>query len=172
MAGVVIDTRSGRAFHAVLGLLFGIALVWAAQLRLFGLSAVYLPVFALVLWPRYASKSLTIFCVFLLGLYMDLVTGGPAGAWALIYTFLVLIIRPRSREREKSIWYHWGQGLIWLFVAIVLTAIAARLGVGAWPQLLTTVQAFAITALLFAPVYGLRQSLRHMTIDVDDFGYA
>jgi rod shape-determining protein MreD len=124
----------------------------AAPIRIFGLGLPE-PVFALVLafaWPAIRPSMFAPFLLVLLGLFLDLLWGGPLGLWplalAVVYG-LVLAIRPTLTGRDGV--FMW----VWYAVACLLA-----FGVGAVvtlvkddhaPSLISLFWQYSVTVLLY-----------------------
>lgn len=122
---------------ALQGLLFGFILVVFSLITIdFGsveIGLTFLPLIAIVLWPNRASVSWSLVSMFLLGLFMDIVSGGPIGLWAFSYLVINLVIGENVRLGMGFLQSYW-----WFFVAIVIAIgllfVLGGLVLGHWPR--------------------------------------
>jgi len=78
------------------GLVIGIVLVFPALLSMdigrvnFGFN--FLPIAVIYYWPRAASYTWSLLCVFLLGLFYDMASANTLGMWALAFLVLFMVL--------------------------------------------------------------------------------
>ncbi len=151
------------------GLLIGILLVFAslADINLGGLHVgfVFLPVIAIYFWPPLASYSLSLICVFLLGLLHDVASDGPIGIWTMSYMFLFMIMGGGVRTKQK---FSTALGFFTLALGLVffMSFVFGLFAMGRWPNIASLFVSALATILMFPLFYWLHalfSSTRHET---------
>ena len=144
---------------ALQGLLLGVLLIYPALLSLsiFGVrfGFVFLPVVAIYYWPRQASYSWSLICVFSLGLLYDLISAGPFGVWTLSLLALYLVLSTGESIKTGLMRGVLGYTLCVAFI-FALVSIIGRVFVGHWP-ILSALFLNAVTSIAVFPLlYWLR----------------
>lgn len=156
---------------AVQGAAFGVFLLVFAlitfRLGRFEVALTFIPLVAVYLWPRHAATGLSSALIFLLGMAVDILSGGPVGLWAFIYLALYGVFRPDLRGRDKGLGSMWGVFCFWVAGAMIITLIlgaifvSGRTGTGA-------LALQAIVALILFPVlYVLNKTVIQIFVDED-----
>ncbi|MEO1015954.1 MAG: rod shape-determining protein MreD [Pseudomonadota bacterium] len=149
----------GRGLRAAAPTLIGFAgvILWATPLRL-AEGAVPTPVLPLVVvyyWSIYSPSNLPAFGIFLIGLFQDLLTGGPLGLWPTIYllaSYLVATQRSYFHGREQRVvWL--GFAVIAFISAVVLWSVMSLMSGAPLPVRWLAVQ-MAGTILLYPLIAG------------------
>ena len=135
-------------------------LILAAPLRLWGLAAPE-PVFPLVaafVWAALRPSMIAPAALMLLGLFLDLVWGGPLGLWPMcLISAHVLALSVRRLLSGEDF------GVLWVWYAVSCLAAFAvgeglmRLAHGAWPDLVGVALQAAVTIALFPLAWRLIQ---------------
>ena len=139
---------------ALRGLAGGVFLVFLSTINfhIYGLSLglTFIPIFTLMYWPMQASKSWSMFFIFLLGLLQSTISFSPLGLWSLSYLalFTVLGREVKFSDRLFSTWASFF-GCV-LFVCVILYFVG-RLQLGQWP-LLSSLATDAIASILVFPL--------------------
>ncbi len=136
------------------------SLLFAAPFGLFGLQLPE-PVFALVpafAWPIIRTSLLPPLALLLLGLFLDLLWGGPLGVWPIsLLAAYAPVLFGRAFLSGQGFWSLWAWYVASCAAALgtgwILTAIKA----GAAPNLLALAWQFGITLLLFPFAFRLIQ---------------
>ncbi len=142
-------------------------LVFAAPLRLFGLSAPE-PVFPIALafaWAVVRPSLLGPLVLLLLGLFQDLFWGGPMGMWAISFLLAYgVALLGRSlmvgQEIEVIVVWYVGAVLVAIGAAFVLTLINSH----TVPNLVSVLWQFLATAVLFPAVQRILSEFRDADI--------
>ena len=117
-----------------------------------------IPLVVVYFWSIYSPASLPAFGVFLIGIFHDLMTGGPLGLWSTIYLFTYYIV-----VSQRTYFQGRDQQVVWLGF-ITVSAIAslilwgvmsllsgARLPIGGLVlQMLVTTATYPVIAVFFA----------------------
>lgn len=129
-----------------------LSVLLATPIRLFGLSLPE-PVLPLVLafaWPLIRPSVLAPAVLFGLGVFLDLLWGGPLGLWPLslmsVYG-LVLLARSLLAGQETRLLFFWFACAVVL--AFLLAYLVVRMDVGAGPALWPVLMQIVPTLLLF-----------------------
>lgn len=119
----------------------------------FGLS--FIPIVALMYWPKKASKSWSIVFVFILGLLQAIIGFSPLGLWAFCYLTLFLILGGEITFSNR-LSAAWGSFLVCiLFVAIILYFVG-QLILGQWPPLTPLITDSIASILVFPLLFWAR----------------
>ena len=153
---------------ALQGMVLGMILAYAGLLVIdtgavkFGF--VFLPLISIVLWPTRASRSWSMVGVFFIGLFYDLISGGPLGLWALCYLVLFFIIGESIRSGLgflKSFWWY----IFSIGITIGLLFVFGRLFLGIWPRWQELVTDAFASVLVFPLVFWARSFVRAFSPD-------
>jgi len=153
-----VDTNLAKAHgHALMAGGAGFVLVILSTLSLrmgrFETSFIYIPLVAVIMWPRQASRVMTSVMLFLMGMLLDILSAGPVGLWAMIYMISYAIIRPDLRSVNKGLMHEWGRfcltlGLVNIIIACLTFFIT---GPTAWlPLILQSSTALIVFPLIYA----------------------
>ena len=133
-------------------------LILAAPLRVFGLPLPE-PVFPLVaafVWAALRPSSIAPLVLVALGLFLDLVWGGPLGLWPLCliaaHTLALSVRRLLSGEDFVVLWVWYAVGCA---VAFAVGTVAFRLAGGVWPNLVGVALQAGVTVALFPLAWRL-----------------
>jgi len=136
------------------------ALLIDVPLRIFGVRLPE-PIFALVLafsWAVIRPSPAPPFILLLLGLYLDLITGGEVGLWPtcllLAYGFVLLT---RSMMTGQSRAMMWGWYSLTCLLAFTAAYLLSMLGALVTPNLIATFWQWLATALLYPFAHRLIQ---------------
>lgn len=154
----------GGAFGLVL------ALVSIMTVRVGPMSASFgmIPLIAIFIWPRGASKGLSALCIFLIGLTVDLLSAGPAGLWALLFLFFYGVFQPDQRHRSVKFYGLWLRFTGWVVVATVLISVMGALFIPGRTAYLPLLLQAVMAALMFPALYVIRQVLRQIILDPNE----
>ena len=138
------------------GLIVGIILVFPALLSMdignahFGFS--FLPVAVLYYWPRAASHTGSLLCVFLLGLFYDMVGANTLGMWALAFLVLFMVLDSAPNVKpglgRAMLGFVMSLGLCFLVVLLV-----GWISIGTLPQIGTLLLNAVATIVIFPIIY-------------------
>lgn len=148
-----------NAFSGALqGLVIGIFLVFCALTNLklgnVHVGFVFLPVAAIFYWPLKASYSLSLVCVFLLGLFHDVASNGPLGVWTLCYIFLFMIMGGGVRTK-KNFSKALGGFVLALGFVFLLAFVFGFIALGRWPDLFGLLISVVSSIVVFPLCYWL-----------------
>ena len=161
---MIVDTSSLSEIEtisiALRGLLAGTILVIFSSISFhvfgysFGLS--FIPIFVLMYWPLKASRSWSLFFVFLIGLLQSAVGFAPLGLWAFCYLTLFIIMGGEITFSERLI-PAWGAFFVCiLFVGVILFFIG-RLLLAKWPPLMPLATDAMASFLVFPLIFWFRK---------------
>ena len=133
-------------------------LIFATPVRLFNL-ALPEPVFPLVaafVWAALRPSVVAPLALVGLGLYLDVVWGGPLGLWPMCliaaHTVALSVRRLLSGEDFFVLWIWYGVACL---AAFAVGLIALRVSVGDWPNLIGTALQAVVTIALFPLAWWL-----------------
>jgi len=161
---VIVDTSSLSEIEtisiAIRGLVAGIILVFLSTIsfQIFGFSygLTFIPIFILMYWPRKASRSWSLFFVFLIGTLQSIVGFSPLGLWAFCYLCLFIIMGGEVTFSERLA-PAWGSFFICvLFIGTILFFLG-RLLLGQWPSLTPLVTDAIASFLVFPLIFWVRK---------------
>jgi len=141
------------------GLFIGIGSVFLALLSMdignvhVGFS--FLPVVVIYYWPRAASYSWSLICVFLFGLFYDLAAASTLGMWALAFLVLFMVLDGASRGRSglgRAI-VEYALSVLFCFVIVLLVG---WLSLGKLPKIGTLLGNAAASIAVFPVLYWIR----------------
>lgn len=158
-----------HAFHGFMITLVSLPFACLSfHLGYYALSFIWLPTVFIYLWPRQADVADTVIYMFILGLCLDFMSGGPIGVWALIFLISNFIFPHDLRDYSphmKGLWGGYGGGLIVnasLYVSL-LSIFSQKITIPFMiiPQL-------ALALLLFPFIFLLRKRVRAWIQRYDD----
>lgn len=162
MRGVETQSEVLAFSLALQGLAFGILFIFGAlaSVEIGGISlrAGFLPLMALYFWPRTASWSWSLIGASLLGLLYDIVVAGPLGLWALTLTIFT-VLRGDFRPPHLTLNSSWAGFMIALVLGAFAYSVLGRVFTSTAPNWTALLTEFAVTALVFPLIYGLRRLL-------------
>jgi hypothetical protein len=141
---------------ALQGLAAGIILVLLSAISFqisgftFGLS--FIPIIALMYWPKKASKSWSMIFVFFLGLVQATISFSPLGLWALCYLSLFIILGGEIVFSER-LSTAWGSFFVCVLFVVIILYFVGRLMLGQWPPLTPMVTDLIASVLIFPLVF-------------------
>jgi rod shape-determining protein MreD len=139
-------------------LCIGATLLFALPLRVFGMQLPE-PVFPLVpafAWAMIRPSVLAPVMLLLMGLFLDLVWGGPIGLWPVsILTGYAGVLFCRSMMTGQSRPVLWSWFAVMTLLSISTGFIITTLDVGSTPSIMATFWQFLPTAMLFPFAYRL-----------------
>jgi rod shape-determining protein MreD len=109
-----------------------------------------LPMVPMFAWALVRPGLLAPFAVLLLGLFLDLVWGGPMGLWSLSMLAAygaVLWTRPVIIGQPYAVMWVWYAGAV--AVALLMGFLITEVRAGSMPSLIGVVWQYLITALLY-----------------------
>lgn len=148
---------------ALQGLLMGVILVVLSTINFhllgikFGLS--FLPIAALLFWPKNASWNWSLLFVFVIGLLQATFSFTPLGLWAFCYLLLFIVMGSElsvGKTLSSAIGAYIG---CVLFVAIILYFLG-RLVIGEWPAIMPLTADAIASILVFPVVFWFRNLIR------------
>lgn len=157
--------------YALQGGAFGFVLLVLALLSLrvgpIDVALTFVPLAGIFMWPQNAAIVMSVCLIFLLGLGLDILSGGPVGLWAFLYLALFGIFRPDLRPMYTGLYPAFLTYLVWIattLLAIVFVATVFIPGKTLWIALILQ----AIMALvLFPPIYFTNQFIYKLLTDPD-----
>ena len=152
----------------VLGV-FGVLLL-ATPLRLFeGVAPMPLiPLVVIYFWSIYSPSYLPSVSVFLIGLFQDLLTGGPLGLWPAIYLFVQYIVLSQRNyfqgREQRVVWL--GFTVSAFLAALCLWLIMSLMSGGLLPVWGLAVQMTATVAVYPLVAAGFAELHRRVVVEV------
>jgi len=154
------DANNLHSFtQAFQGLVFGVLLAYLALINLdFGrmhVSLMFLPVAMIFLWPPKASQAWSLFFVFILGVFFDILTSGPIGVWGLSYLLLFVLFDGGIGQKMGTVLALFS----FVFALLLVYAMAlvfGRFSMGHWPDMgglaINAVASFFVFPVIYAIV--------------------
>jgi rod shape-determining protein MreD len=133
-------------------------LIFAAPLRLWGLKAPepVFPLAAAFVWAALRPSIIAPVALVLLGLFLDLVWGGPIGLWPLCliaaHVVALSVRRLLSGEDFAVLWVWYAAACV---VAFGVGESLMRLAYGIWPSLVGVALQAGVTSALFPLAWWL-----------------
>ncbi|WP_017930783.1 hypothetical protein [Robiginitomaculum antarcticum] len=164
-------SRSQSVLYAFQGLGFGLILVLVSAIDFSSpwltVTPLFLPAAAIYLWPYRADYGVSVFCALLIGLFQDLVSGGPLGLFALSYALLYAVTNPAQQILPRAKISNIVIYSLWCLALSAMTSIFGALSLGKFPNLVTLLACGLLSILLFAVIFWFRDILNALTGRVD-----
>ena len=144
---------------ALQGLAAGIILVFLSTInfQIFGLSfgLAYIPIIALMYWPKKASRSWSMIFVFIIGVLQSSISFSPPGLWAFCYLLLFIVLGGEITFSDR-LSAAWGSFIICVLIVGVVLYFVGRLYLGQWPNLLPMTTDSIASILVFPLIFWAR----------------
>lgn len=134
------------------------------------LTAIFLPLAGLYLWPYRAHFGWSLFGVWLCGLLQDVLTGGTIGLFGLLYVMIFTLTNPTERQFAPGLLRHMIFFMLLLLPVMLLVWLLSAVALGQFASLLRIGVEALWTLALFPLVYAARQFIRHIYTDEDEAG--
>ena len=141
----------------------GATLILATPIRLFGfaLPEPVVPLVAAFVWAALRPSAVAPLALVALGLFLDLVWGGPLGLWPIcLISAHVLALSVRRLLSGEDFVVLWVWYAIACAVAFSVGAAALRLASGGWPSLSGVAFQAGVTIALFPLAWWLIERYR------------
>ncbi|NNC36843.1 MAG: hypothetical protein EX271_07640 [Acidimicrobiales bacterium] len=145
-AGIILVLFSNISFHT-----FGYG---------FGLS--FIPIFALMYWPKNASRSWSLFFVFLMGVLQAAMSFTPLGLLAFCYLILFVVLGGEMTFSNRLA-PAWGSYITCILFIGTLMYFVGSLVIGQWPNLIPIFTDAVASTIVFPMLFWLRKL-------ISDFG--
>ena len=114
-------TNLSRAYGLALqGAALGFLMVLFASLSIryssLNFSFGFLPLIAIYVWPEQASETMSSVLLFVMGIFQDLVTGGPIALHAITYLFCYALLRRAYSNNRLTLRQHTVRFLLWVVI--------------------------------------------------------
>jgi rod shape-determining protein MreD len=168
--------RLSAVIWAVLPFLLSLlcVMLYVAPLRIgnFTIPMPLFPFMAIYFWSVTRPAFMPYIAIFLIGLFQDVLTGGPVGLWALSYLLTVVIISTQidviaGRGRSAL----WAGFMLAAVVVMALVWIIARIALGPEPaggrlgsEMLLSVLVYPLVGRLFVLVQRATNQARRLTV--------
>ena len=144
---------------AMKGTLAGLVLVMFSTTNMsvfdMNISPVFLPVFAILFWPVKASYTWSLLGVMGIGLFQDVLSAGPLGAWALVYLALFFILG-RGVKTKMPLWNAWWLYAVFILFAALFVTLIGKLILRIWPDMSGLMANAVLSVLIFPICYFIR----------------
>ena len=165
-----ITAARSRAYALQASLVLWLSILLAVvNVNFFGqtLSFLFIPLIAIYLWPKEADIFLTYCFIFVAGLALDFLSGGPTGLWAIIFLVCYGILRPDQRGPELGLIETWLNFALWMSV-VAAGFFLAKL-IGAKRLALTPIFfMLAFNILIFPVLFHFRRVIRSVVVGDDN----
>lgn len=159
----MIQKESVNQLHSISlslqGLVVGIIIVFPALLSLdiWGrhIALGFLPIAIVFLWPHAASYSWSLFCIFLIGLFYDMISASPLGMWALTLLILYVVLGGGIKHTGGLGRAVAGFGLC-VFLCLIIVLILGKFSLGQWPRFDTLLLNALASLAVFPIIYWIR----------------
>lgn len=147
------------ALQALVG---GIILVLFANVsfHIFGyeFGLFFTPIIALMYWPKRASRSWSLFFVFILGVLQAVISFEPLGLLAFCYLILFIVLGGEITFSKKTA-PAWGSYIVCIGFVATLLYIVGRLVIGQWPDIIPLLADAIASILVFPVIFWVRNLL-------------
>lgn len=149
-------------------------MLYVAPLRLgnFTIPMPLFPFMAIYFWSMTRPEYMPYIAVFLIGLFQDLLTGGPVGLWALTYLLSVVFLSTQVEiiaGRGRSVM--WAGFVLAILMVTILVWIFARIALGPNPagghlvtEMVLSVLAYPLVGRFFMMVQRATNQARRLTV--------
>ena len=153
-------------------LLLILTILSVLSVNIFGrkVSLVFLPLIAVLLWPRIDSSIVSIVFILLFGLLLDLLSAGPLGLWSLIFLSVFVLIRPHRRLKAQTFITAFRLWLGVLAFAFVAAYLLGWFAMSSRPDFWALLYQALAAIVLFPVVYGVRHVFGSLFSDPDGGG--
>lgn len=135
------------------------------------ISLTFLPLLVVCLWPRGVNSVVSILTIFLVGLWMDWITNGALGQWAMVYLTVYAVLRPDRREGAARFFVALRLWLVGMAAGALMLIFTGWVAYGTWPNFTNLFQQ-ALLASAFMPLAVFARNLtRYLVSDPDDRDY-
>lgn len=163
-----IAKESGLALQAFgFGLVLSLLSMVSFRLAGFQASLTFVPLIAVFFWPKEASRGLSSFFIFCLGLIVDFLSAGPLGLWAVIYLLCYGVLRPDNRSAEKQLQSLWLAFAAWGGLVTLLIVLMGWIFIDGRTAATATLSQFAISLVVFPFIFALYQAAHFFSEDAD-----
>jgi len=118
----------------------------------------FVPVAALLFWPKHASKAWSTIFVFLLGLFHDATSFGPTGLWAFCYVSIFTLLRTEFSNLSRLA-RAYGAYFTYLSLMLIPLFVLGRLILGSWPPWIPVGADLLVSLSVFPVIYWFRSLL-------------
>jgi rod shape-determining protein MreD len=149
-------------------------MLYVAPLRLgnFTIPMPLFPFMAIYFWSMTRPEYMPYIAVFLIGLFQDLLTGGPVGLWALTYLLSVVFLSTQIEiiaGRGRSVL--WAGFVLAVLIVTIFVWIFARIALGPGPaggrlgaEIMLSVLAYPFVGRFFMMVQRAPNQARRLTV--------
>ncbi len=141
------------------GLLLSVLALLTVQIGSTHLSLQFLPLAAVVLWPRSLSPTLSYLAMFIIGLFADILSGNPLGLSSLILMICYFELNDYD-WKGKSLGGYWFVFIATVGLASLCLIILARLFLGIWVPIVPLLYNNLFVIAVFPIVYAIWSALR------------
>ncbi len=129
----------------------------------------FLPLLVLAIWPRRANRLVSLFFIFLAGIFTDWATGGVMGQSSLVFVLVWGLMRPELRSAPFA---PLGLGLMWIAICGLASLIMSMSGYFVYsvgPNFAVLGRQIIIATLCLPVVMLLRRGLAMRINDDEDW---
>ncbi len=150
------------------------AMIYVAPLRIGGIS-IPMPLFPFMViyfWSMTRPVYMPFVAIFFIGLFQDVLTGGPIGLWALTYLLTTALLSTQAEViagRGRSVM--WSGFILGVLIATFLVWVFARMALGPSPaggrlglEMIVTVLTYPLVGRLFAMVQRATTQASRLTV--------
>ncbi|WP_162143759.1 hypothetical protein [Hellea balneolensis] len=110
---------------------------------------------------------MSILVITLMGLFLDLLSAGPLGLWALIFLAVFGVFRPHMRSKPHSFKSAFTLWIMALFMALTASFFLGWFALGSRPEITALVYQALAALVLFPLIYAIRHLGRYILTDPD-----
>lgn len=131
------------------------------------IAFIFLPLMGVCLWPRTDKTIQSILVIFLMGLFLDLLSAGPLGLWALIFLTVFGVFRPHMRSKPHNFRSAFTLWIMALIIAFIASFLLGWFALGSRPEFTVLVYQALAALVLFPLIYAIRHLGRYILTDPD-----
>lgn len=155
--------------HAVYGFLITLVMIifGLITLHIFNvtISLIWLPLMSVFLWPRFAAPIVSIFLIFIAGLFQDILNAQTLGFSSILFLLTYIFLRPQldfDNLGFTTLWTRFG-GVIALTIGLILLfkLFGASVSISHFPMQVL------LTLLLFPVFLGFRNTIGNIFFPTD-----
>ena len=132
---------------------------------------ILVPTFAIYLWPQGANPIVSLIGVVLVGFWLDHISFGPMGLWALTWLLLFLIYRPDTRAKPKGFMGQFAGAITALLAVTVFQIFIGKLILSRPFDLSAAIVSVSTACLIFPLFYFVREYFARSYGNREDFFY-
>lgn len=132
---------------------------------------IMVPTFAIYLWPQGANPIISLVGVVLMGFWLDHISFGPTGLWALTWLVLFITYRPDTRAKPQGYWGQFAGAVLTLFVICLFHTLLGATVLGRPMDIFSAGLSVGTACFVFPFFYVIREYFARSYGNRDDYYY-